>query len=271
MTFKDLEREQIVDELLLDANLGDARDLRQALVAVGQFADAAAPEPGKELAAMLAGPHDDVSKRRWRHKHRTAVVGVAVVAAMGLGVSGVAAASSGFTRSPSFQGLWEGLASQQAAETPVLLAPDAPKVSTVPAPSADPAAIPQDLQAGQPVHAGQPVQASQPAQPGQPGQPGPVAAAGAPAPRPAQVPAAAPQPVQPNPVTAVVPAPAHAVAAAPVPAVPGRSATASKPAPLLQKLPAPPALGLPRAEQLPLGQLKAQAAKLKQAKKPVER
>ncbi|UXM92256.1 hypothetical protein [Paenarthrobacter sp. JL.01a] len=224
MTFKDLEREQIVDELLLDADLGDARDLRQALVAMGQFAGAAAPEPGEELAAMLAGPHDDVSKRRWRHKHRTAVVGVAVVAAMGLGVSGVAAASSGFTRSPSVQGLWEGLASQRAAGTPVLLAPDAPKVSTVPAPSADPAAIPQDMQADQPV------QASQPVKPGQPAPPGPVAA-GAPVPVTAKVPAAAPQPVQPNPVAAVVPGPPYAAAAAPVAAVPGPTTAAPKPAP----------------------------------------
>ncbi|MFJ4264150.1 hypothetical protein ACIPYU_17060 [Paenarthrobacter nicotinovorans] len=265
MTFKDLERGKLVDELLLDADLGDAPDLRQALLAVGSFADAAAPEPGEELAAMLAGPHDDVSKRRWRHKHRTAVVGVAVVAAMGLGVTGVAAASSGFTRSPSFEGLWEGLASQRAAETPVLLTPDAPKVGTVPAPPADPAAIPQDLQAGQPV------QASQPVRPVQPAQPGPVAG-GAPVPVTAKVPAAAPQPVQQNPVAAVVPAPPHAAAAAPVAAVPGPTPAAPKPAPLPQSQPAAPGLVLrPVAEQLPVGQLKAEVAKLKQAKKPVER
>ncbi|WP_144661406.1 hypothetical protein [Paenarthrobacter nicotinovorans] len=266
MTFKDLERGKLVDELLLDADLGDAPDLRQALLAVGNFADAAAPEPGEELAAMLAGPYDDVSKRRWRHKHRTAVVGVAVVAAMGLGVSGVAAASSGFTRSPSFEGLWEGLASQRAAKTPVLLTPDAPKVGTVPAPSADPAAIPLDVQQGQPVQASQPVQPSQ------------VLVAGNQDPVPAQVPTAAPQPApqnpqpapqnpQPapqNPGTAVVPA-APALVAVSGPAAP-------KPAPLPQNQPVAPGLALaPVAEQLPVGQLKAQAAKLKQPKKPVER
>ncbi|MDD7835855.1 hypothetical protein [Paenarthrobacter sp. AB444] len=265
MTFKDLERGKLVDELLLDADLGDAPDLRQALLAVGSFADAAAPEPGEELAAMLAGPHDDVSKRRWRHKHRTAVVGVAVVAAMGLGVTGVAAASSGFTRSPSFEGLWEGLASQRAAETPVLLTPDAPKVGTVPAPSADPAAIPLDVQQGQPV------QPTRPVRPVQPAQPGPVAA-GAPVPVTAMVPAAAPQPAPQNPGTAVVPAAPHAAAAAPVAAVPGPTPAAPKPAPLPQSQPAAPGLVLrPVAEQLPVGQLKAEVAKLKQAKKPVER
>ncbi|MFJ4266036.1 hypothetical protein ACIPY1_05700 [Paenarthrobacter nicotinovorans] len=267
MTFKDLERGKLVDELLLDADLGDAPDLRQALLAVGSFADAAAPEPGEELAAMLAGPHDDVSKRRWRHKHRTAVVGVAVVAAMGLGVTGVAAASSGFTRSPSFEGLWEGLASQRAAETPVLLTPDAPKVGTVPAPSADPAAIPLDVQQGQPVQPTRPVQPSQ------------VLVAGNQVPVLAQVPPAAPQPApqkpQPapqNPGTAVVPAAPHAAAAAPVAAVPGPTPAAPKPAPLPQSQPAAPGLVLrPVAEQLPVGQLKAEVAKLKQAKKPVER
>ncbi|MFF2844675.1 hypothetical protein [Paenarthrobacter sp. NPDC057981] len=256
MTFKDLEREKMVDELLLDADLGDATDLRQALLVVGNFADAAAPEPGEELAAMLAGPHDDVSKRRWRHKHRTAVVGVAVVAAMGLGVSGVAAASSGFTRSPSFAGLWEGLASRKAAETPVLLAPDAPKVSTVPAPSVDPAAIPESVQQAQPV------------QPIQPVQPSPLLVAGVPVP--AQVPAAAPQPVQQKPVTAVEPATPQPAATGPVAAVPGPATPKAAPSP--QNQPAAPGLALPSvSEQLPVGQLKAQAAKLKQAKNPVER
>lgn len=143
MTHKDMEREDIVDELLLDAGLTGAPDLRQALLSLRSFANLPAPAPSEALAAMFAGPHDEVSKRRWRHKHRTAVVSVAVVAAMGLGASGVAAASSGFTRTPTFvDELLGKFAPQPSAAAPVLPTADAPKVSTEPAPSGDPAALP---------------------------------------------------------------------------------------------------------------------------------
>ncbi|MGR0161555.1 hypothetical protein [Paenarthrobacter nitroguajacolicus] len=143
MTSRDSEREAIVDELLLEADAADATDVRLALISMGSFANLAAPTPGVELSAMLAGPHDEVSKRRWRNKHRTAVVSVAVVAAMGLGVSGVAAASSGFTRNPSFiDELLGNVRPLPAAATPVLPVPDAPRVSTEPAPVVDPAALP---------------------------------------------------------------------------------------------------------------------------------
>ena len=143
MTYRDMEREDIVDELLLDAGPTDAPGLRQALLSMRSFADLPAPAPSEALAAMFAGPHDEVSKRRWRHKHRTAVVSVAVVAAMGLGVSGVAAASSGFTRTPTFvDELLGNFAPRPSAAAPALPAADAPKVSTEPAPSGDPAALP---------------------------------------------------------------------------------------------------------------------------------
>jgi hypothetical protein len=143
MTCRDMERKDIVDELLLDAGSTDAPGLRQALLSMRSFADLPAPAPSEALATMFAGPHDEVSKRRWRHKHRTAVVSVAVVAAMGFGVSGVAAASSGFTRTPAFvDELLGNFAPQPSAAAPELPTPDAPKVSTEPAPSGDPAALP---------------------------------------------------------------------------------------------------------------------------------
>ena len=149
MTSRDSEREAMVDELLLDADAADSSDVRLALLSMGSFANLAAPTPGPELSAMLAGPHDEVSKRRWRHKHRTAVIGVAVVAAMGLGVSGVAASSSGFTRNPSFiDELLGNVRPQPAAAAPVLPIPDAPRVITEPAPVVDPAAIPTIPAAG---------------------------------------------------------------------------------------------------------------------------
>ncbi|WP_309075327.1 hypothetical protein [Paenarthrobacter sp.] len=154
MTYRDSEREEIVDELLLDVDAANGSDVdatdadatsgvRQALLSLGSFANLAAPAPDAELSAMLEGPHDEVTKRRWRNKHRTAVVSVAVVAAMGLGASGVAAASSGFTRNPSFIGeLLGNVRPQSVAAAPVLPVPDAPRVSTEPAPVVDPAAIP---------------------------------------------------------------------------------------------------------------------------------
>jgi len=149
MTFRDSDREAIVDELLLDADAADSTDVRLALLSMGSFANLAAPAPGAELSAMLAGPHDEVSKRRWKHKHRTAVVSVAVVAAMGLGVSGVAAASSGFTRNPTFiDELLGNVRPQPAAAGLALPTPDAPRVTTEPAPVGDPAAIPSAPSAG---------------------------------------------------------------------------------------------------------------------------
>ncbi|MBT2584911.1 hypothetical protein [Arthrobacter sp. ISL-95] len=176
MTYRDSEREAIVDELLLDADAADSPDVRRALLSMGSFANLAAPTPGAELSAMMAGPHDEVSKRRWRHKHRTAVISVVVVAAMGLGVSGVAAASSGFTRNPSFlDELLRNVRPQPAAAAPVLPIPDAPRVVTEPAPVADPAAIPPVPGAGSipvpdSVASGQtPAQVQAPAQPQVPG------------------------------------------------------------------------------------------------------
>jgi len=260
MTFKDLDRERVVDELLLDAGLSDASDVRHTLLAMGHLADAAAPAPGPELVAMLAGPHDEVSKRRWRHKHRTAVVSVAVVAAMGLGASGVAASSSGFTRSPSFEGLLDSFAPHRAAAAPVLPVPDAPKVSTVPAPSVDPAAIPQPFQTVPSV---------------------PVAVVPVTA---QQVPAASPQPAQQAPArtapaaaSGVVPAATNPPATLPAKAAPGAiPAAPTTPAPLLQPAPSGPGSRPGNAlsalsEKQALAQLKAAEEKLKQWRKQVER
>lgn len=82
-----------VDQLLLDAGHLDVPDLRAALLSIASLAQMEAPAPGPELAAMLAGPRDELTRQRWLRKHRPAVVGLAVLAGMGLGVSGVAATS----------------------------------------------------------------------------------------------------------------------------------------------------------------------------------
>ncbi|MBT2537539.1 hypothetical protein [Arthrobacter sp. ISL-69] len=82
-----------VDQLLLDAGHTDVPDLRAALLSIASLAEMHAPVPGPELALMLAGPRDELTRQRWLRKHRPAVVGLAVLAGMGLGVSGVAATS----------------------------------------------------------------------------------------------------------------------------------------------------------------------------------
>jgi hypothetical protein len=82
-----------VDQLLLDAGHTDVPDLRAALLSIASLAEMQAPVPGPELALMLAGPRDELTRQRWLRKHRPAVVGLAVLAGMGLGVSGVAATS----------------------------------------------------------------------------------------------------------------------------------------------------------------------------------
>ncbi|MBT2531174.1 hypothetical protein J7E83_03350 [Arthrobacter sp. ISL-48] len=87
-------RQEIVDGMLLDAGQFDAPELRAALFSLGSFASLPAPAPSAELAALMAGPQDPLARRCWLPRHRPAVVGLAVIAGMGLGVSGVAATGS---------------------------------------------------------------------------------------------------------------------------------------------------------------------------------
>ncbi|MDR6506122.1 hypothetical protein [Arthrobacter oryzae] len=82
-----------VDQLLLDAGHADVPELRAALLSIASLAQLQPPAPGPELALMLAGSRDELTRQRWLRKHRPAVVGLAVLAGMGLGVTGVAATS----------------------------------------------------------------------------------------------------------------------------------------------------------------------------------
>ncbi|GAA1775369.1 hypothetical protein GCM10009712_24100 [Pseudarthrobacter sulfonivorans] len=93
-----------VDEMLLDAGETDAA-LRAALLSLGAFASLPVPEPRPELAALLSAQTAQLGRHRRRRRHRTAEVGLAVIAGMGLGVSGVAATASGpkLHASPSIQ------------------------------------------------------------------------------------------------------------------------------------------------------------------------
>ncbi|MDQ0635564.1 hypothetical protein QFZ40_003473 [Arthrobacter pascens] len=83
--------QEIVDEMLLDSGQSDSNELRAVLFSLGSFASLPAPGPGVELAALMTGTQDQMARRRWLRRHRSAVVGLAVIAGMGLGVTGVAA------------------------------------------------------------------------------------------------------------------------------------------------------------------------------------
>jgi len=84
-----------VDEMLLDASQAQDTNLRAALLSLGSLASMPAPPPNAQLAALLGSRPDELSWRRRLRRHRTTIVSLAVVAGMGLGVTGVAASASG--------------------------------------------------------------------------------------------------------------------------------------------------------------------------------
>ncbi|MEW1821996.1 hypothetical protein AB0323_14620 [Arthrobacter sp. NPDC080031] len=152
---KDIDRDAIILELMLEAGLTDAPELTDSLKALESFGSMPPPVPGPALPAMLSGaavgetlPHDELGKRRQLRKHRPVVVGAAVLTAMGLGVGGVAAASGGFSKgTPEFmQTLLSGWAPAWTTAPPSLVPPappqDSPKVMTHPAPVDLPPAAP---------------------------------------------------------------------------------------------------------------------------------
>lgn len=151
---KDIDRDAVILELMLEAGLTDAPEVTDSLKALESFASMPAPVPGPALAAMLAGsavgetlPFDELGKRRQLRKHRPIVIGAAVLTAMGLGVGGVAAASGGFSKgAPEFmQTLISGWAPAWTTAPPSLVPPapaqDSPKVATHPAPADLPPAV----------------------------------------------------------------------------------------------------------------------------------
>lgn len=109
MTNSDKAAYTAVDELLLDAGHADAPDLRAALLGLRSLADLPLPQPSAELTSMLAGSADELARKRPLRKHRPTVVSVAVIAGMGLGVSGVAATSPN-------PGMLQGLVSAQSLD-----------------------------------------------------------------------------------------------------------------------------------------------------------
>ena len=125
-----------VESMLLDAGQEQDTELRAALLSLGTLASLPAPAPNAQLAALLAARPDELTRRRRqrRHRNRSAIVGLAVVAGMGLGVTGVAASASGPAgkASLSVQHLLEDWAPQWNVSG---LPAAAPAIGTVPEPA----------------------------------------------------------------------------------------------------------------------------------------
>lgn len=132
-----------VQEMLLDAGLGQDAELSRTLLAVGLLADLPVPAPTGQLAALLAAgtcdvpgnvpqggdgagsnPGNELGRRRLR-AHRPTVVGLALVAGMGMGVGTVAASSDpAHTGSLSVQQLLEDWSPSWTIRTPLATAPE---------------------------------------------------------------------------------------------------------------------------------------------------
>ncbi|WP_052690514.1 hypothetical protein [Pseudarthrobacter chlorophenolicus] len=91
MTTPESRLRELVDEVLTDAGHPEDAALRSALESIGSLASTPAPEPSGELARLMAGGGDELARRRRSGRHRPTVVGLAVIAGMGLGIGGVAA------------------------------------------------------------------------------------------------------------------------------------------------------------------------------------
>jgi hypothetical protein len=135
----------VAEEMLLDAGLAQDVELRRALLAVGQLANLPVPVPSGRLAVLLGEPvhaapedvptqrrkdartglGDELSRRRRLRSHRPTVVGLALVAGMGMGVGTVAAspAVSAPAGSLSIQQMLEDWAPSWTIRTPQATAP----------------------------------------------------------------------------------------------------------------------------------------------------
>ena len=75
---KDIDRDAIILELMLEAGLTDAPELTDSLKAMESFASMPAPVPGPALAAMLAG--SAVGERLFRSTSSASGVSCASIA-----------------------------------------------------------------------------------------------------------------------------------------------------------------------------------------------
>jgi hypothetical protein len=88
--------EQIVEQLLREAEMEDAVELKDALLELRSFAIGPRIEPSAELAALMTTPPISLDVQRKRRHRRAGMVALAVAASMGMGTAAVAATDSGF-------------------------------------------------------------------------------------------------------------------------------------------------------------------------------
>lgn len=94
MTLQTSRLNATVEEMLLEAGQEQDTALRAALLSLGRLGSLPTPPPNAQLAALLRSRSDELSWRRRLRRHRPAIVGLVVVAGMGLGATGVAASAS---------------------------------------------------------------------------------------------------------------------------------------------------------------------------------
>ncbi|HEY8911972.1 hypothetical protein [Lacisediminihabitans sp.] len=83
--------DRVVDDLLAEAGIDDAADVRPLLIELRSLGAGSPPEPSAELAALMTpGPVDIAVRRRVRHR-RLIVAAIAVAASVGVGASAAAA------------------------------------------------------------------------------------------------------------------------------------------------------------------------------------
>lgn len=136
MTLQESCLTDTVDDMLFEAGQEQDTELRAALMSLGALASLPAPPPNAQLAALLGSRPGSLSWRRRLRRHRPAIVGFAVVAGMGLGVTGVAASAS-------------RPAEQASASVQHLLEDWAPSWNVSGVPAAAPALLPQPAPEGQ--------------------------------------------------------------------------------------------------------------------------
>ena len=102
MSAHDGNLRRTVAELLDESGEADNEALAAALMSLGGLADAPVPAPGPALAALLPAGTDEVARRRRLGRGTSTIVGLAVIAGMGLGATGVAASTGGHAGTGSF-------------------------------------------------------------------------------------------------------------------------------------------------------------------------
>jgi hypothetical protein len=162
MTTPESRLRELVDEVLTDAGHPDDAALRSALESIGSLASIPVPEPAGELARLLAGGGDELARRRRSGRHRPTVVGLAVIAGMGLGIGGVAATAGGAPGSSAasvqhFLGDWSpDVAITHDAEAESAAGYDAVAAPADQTPESVPSTISASGSAGSPQGAGTP-------------------------------------------------------------------------------------------------------------------